>query len=154
MASEKAPFDINDMGLNIVHREGNAEKDQTRHVKSAPQSIYGNTSEKQQRGSSGNNKEGGNSVNAIRRLKSTKSTGGAPTQKSSSGSSSNLNTGFNTTTEGEVDSRRNAVDFDELVANFQSGATLQRLKKELEQSQASMANSQNYLRNLSKEYFR
>jgi hypothetical protein len=149
-------------GYSAAHRDGNEDKyhvqqssQPPRHTKSAPEVIYGNNSAKQRSGS-GSNKEGGNSVNAIRRLKSNKQTGvgaGNTTQKTSS-SSSNLNTGFNTTTEGESDSRRNVVDFDELVANFQTGATLQRLRKELEASQASMASSQSYLRNLSKDYFR
>lgn len=141
-----------DVNEDRHHTQQASSQPSARHAKSAPDSVYG-SSAKQQRSGSGSNKEGGNSVNAIRRLKSNKQTGGtSSTQKSSS--SSNLNTGFNTATEGEGDSRRNAVDFDELVANFQTGATLQRLRKELEASQASMASSQSYLRNLSKDYFR
>lgn len=150
-------------GYAPVHRDDNVEnlhsqQQQTRHVKSAPESIYGTSSSGQQQRSN-SVKEGGNSVSAIRRLKSNKQTsgggaGGTQKSSSSSSSSSNLNTGFNTATDGEGDSRRHALDFDELVANFQSGATLQRLRRELEQSQASMASSQSYLRNLSKDYFR
>lgn len=54
---------------------------------------------------------------------------------------------------GEKDTRRNVVNYDELIANFQNGTTLQALQKELEMSKKSMARSEQFLRDLSKEYF-
>jgi len=48
-------------------------------------------------------------------------------------------------------SLRNAVDFDALVANFEQGLTLQRLKEELEESKASMARSNKAMQQISKE---
>lgn len=100
-------------------------------------------------------------VNVLRKLKSDRQKGylgsgaaAAGGKSSNGGSSSNAKPADFNVASGEgdfVDSRRNMVDFDELVANFESGATLQKLRKELEESKRSMANSQNYLRNMTKD---
>lgn len=50
--------------------------------------------------------------------------------------------------ENEVDPKRHPVDFDNLVANFQSGASLDRLRKELADSQHSLAQSEEVVRKL------
>lgn len=82
---------------------------------------------------------------------STSITGSGKLQASDGGGGGGV---FNTAMVGEQDLRKNPVDFDELVANFTTGATLQRLRKELEQSKASMADSQKHLRNLSQDFFK
>lgn len=61
--------------------------------------------------------------------------------------------GFNISGDADVDSgKRNPINFDELISNFQGGITLQKLRKELEQSKQSMKNSENFMKQLSKEY--
>jgi hypothetical protein len=62
------------------------------------------------------------------------------------------NTGFGVATIHESDSRRNALDFDSLVANFEQGVNLQKLQDELKQSKASIAKSENFMRELAREY--
>ena len=59
---------------------------------------------------------------------------------------------FNVSNDNESDNRRNPINFDELISNFQGGLTLQKLRKELEQSKQSMKNSENFMKQLSKEY--
>jgi hypothetical protein len=49
--------------------------------------------------------------------------------------------------------RRNPINFEELVSNFEGGVTLQKLRKELEESKQSMKQSENFMRQLSQEYF-
>ena len=60
--------------------------------------------------------------------------------------------GFHVAVEAEADSRKNAVDFDELIANFQDGITLNRLRRDLEESKRSMKKSEDFLRQLSKDF--
>lgn len=61
--------------------------------------------------------------------------------------------GFNIGNEADAGSnRRNPINFDELISNFQGGITLQKLRQELEQSKQSMKNSENFMKQLSKEY--
>lgn len=50
--------------------------------------------------------------------------------------------------EAEVDLKRNPVDFDTLLANFQSGSTLDKLRKELAESQQNLAQSEEVVRKL------
>lgn len=50
--------------------------------------------------------------------------------------------------EEETDMRRNPINYDELLANFQSGSNLERLRKELKDSQQSMQTSSRAIRNL------
>jgi hypothetical protein len=52
----------------------------------------------------------------------------------------------------EADPRKNAVDFDDLVANFQDGITLHKLRRDLEESKRSMKRSEDFLRQLSKDF--
>jgi hypothetical protein len=52
----------------------------------------------------------------------------------------------------DANGRRNPVNFDELISNFEGGVTLQRLRKELEASKQSMKNSENFMKQLSREY--
>mgnify|MGYP003353875718 CR=1 FL=1 len=52
----------------------------------------------------------------------------------------------------ETDSRRNPLNFDELVANFQNGTTLEKLRKELADSRSSLAQSETVIRELSGQY--
>lgn len=48
--------------------------------------------------------------------------------------------------------QKGGLDVDAMVRNFQNGTTLSRLKAELEASQQSIADSENFMRSLSKEY--
>lgn len=59
---------------------------------------------------------------------------------------------FNVSNDLDSDNRRNPINFDELISNFQGGVTLQKLRKELEQSKQSMKNSENFMKQLSMEY--
>lgn len=60
---------------------------------------------------------------------------------------------FHVNTEAGADaSRRNPINYDELISNFENGVTLQRLRKELEDSKHSMKQSENMMRQLSMEY--
>lgn len=52
----------------------------------------------------------------------------------------------------EEDLRRNALDFDALVANFEQGLTLTKLQKELQQSQSAMAASEQFMRKLAQDF--
>ncbi|KAJ1427001.1 hypothetical protein B484DRAFT_450452 [Ochromonadaceae sp. CCMP2298] len=56
------------------------------------------------------------------------------------------------TTDASDSSKRSAATFDDLVANFRDGVMLQKLRQELEQSKTSMAKSETFMRELSKEY--
>jgi hypothetical protein len=49
--------------------------------------------------------------------------------------------------------RRNPVNYDELIANFEGGLMLQKLRKELEDSKQSMKQSENVMRKLSMDFF-
>jgi hypothetical protein len=51
------------------------------------------------------------------------------------------------------DLKRNTVNYDELIFNFQSGSTLDKLRKELAQSKQSLAQSENVIRELSGQYY-
>lgn len=80
-------------------------------------------------------------VNIVRSLKSKKKqqqSGGRPVHSET----------FSVKKEEEQDLKRNPLNFEELVANFQSGATLDRLRKELEDSQNSLKQSKSAIRNL------
>lgn len=66
---------------------------------------------------------------------------------------STTNTGFSTdTTLDNNNNKRNAVNFDELISNFQDGIMLSKLRQELEDSKQSMKKSENFMRQLSQEY--
>lgn len=51
----------------------------------------------------------------------------------------------------DVDSKKNPVDFDGLLRNFETGATLLALRAELEQSKQSLASSEDFIRSISRE---
>jgi len=111
-----------------------------------------NTSLKKQKKSSGN-------INAIRQLKSNRdkqktATTGATNAAGGIASGVNMNTNnFVTANDSmNVDYKRNVVNFDELVANFQQGTTLERLKAELAASQQSLQQSESSIRELSGHY--
>lgn len=95
---------------------------------------------------SGNNSQGkkksNGGINAVRNLK-----------KQSSGGGSAKRSDFNVGGESqETDLRRNALNFDELVANFQNGTTLEKLRRELADSRSSLAQSESVIRELSGQY--
>lgn len=100
--------------------------------------------------SAGSSRTGGPKGGAVKKLRAkipSESALGYGNDGSSEGA------GFNITSEAELDSgKRNPINFDELISNFQGGITLQKLRKELEQSKQSMKNSENFMKQLSKEY--
>lgn len=51
-----------------------------------------------------------------------------------------------------IEDKKNAINFNELIINFQDGITLQKLKKDLEESQKSMKKSEDFMKQLSKEF--
>ena len=129
--------------------------------KSAPpniETVFGHPTMKSQSNKTAS--EGGSGVGAIRKLRSNKQSSSNNKERSHSiGSHSNhnhsntaANNDFDVSLEAEVDLKKNAVNFDELVSNFQNGTTLKKLQRELEQSKQSMQKSEAFLRNLSMEY--
>jgi hypothetical protein len=92
--------------------------------------------------SSGNNAQGkkksNGGINAVRNLK-----------KQGSNKRGDFNIGGDSL---ESDSRRNPLNFDELVANFQNGTTLEKLRRELADSRNSLAQSESVIRDLSGQY--
>ena len=63
-----------------------------------------------------------------------------------------LSTSFSVQSIPEEDIRRNVLDFDSLISNFQSGANISKLKQELMQSQQSKSNSEQYMRQIAAEF--
>ena len=114
--------------------------------------------------------EGGSGVSAIRKLRNkqaSKQKGHSNTHNNSSSSNNNNNSSsnsshanntntmqsdFDVSADTEVDLKKNAINFDDLVSNFQNGTTLKKLQRELQQSKQSMQRSQQFLKNLSLEY--
>lgn len=84
-------------------------------------------------------------VNIVRSLKSKKK---QQQQQHHSGGRPVHSENFSVKKEEEQDLKRNPLNFEELVANFQSGTTLERLRKELEDSQNSLKQSKSAIRNL------
>jgi hypothetical protein len=109
--------------------------------------------------------EGGSGVSAIRKLRN-KQTSKPKGQSNTHNNSNNNNTSnsshainantmqsdFDVSADTEVDLKKNAINFDDLVSNFQNGTTLRKLQRELEQSKQSMQRSEQFLKNLSLEY--
>lgn len=54
----------------------------------------------------------------------------------------------------EVDTKKNPIDFESLVRNFENQTTLNQLRAELEQSRQSLANSEDYIKELSRDITR
>lgn len=75
-----------------------------------------------------------------------------PSEAAMYGANNESEASFNVSNDLDSDNRRNPINFDELISNFQGGVTLQKLRKELEQSKQSMKNSENFMKQLSKEY--
>ena len=58
---------------------------------------------------------------------------------------------FTVPTKKEVDMKKNPIDFEGLVKNFENQTTLNQLRAELEQSRQSLANSEEYIKELSRD---
>merc|ERR1719453_2592775 len=103
----------------------------------------------------GISKGGGNVVKKLRE-KTTKPSTNSTTKengKSTKGNNNINNNNFKISVDvAETGDKRNATDFDLLLENFQNGTTLKKLQAELAQSKQSIAKSENFMRNLSKEY--
>lgn len=90
--------------------------------------------------------------------KSKKGSGGvvkklrSQTQSDPSSASKGGSSGFVVATMSEDDGQKAPLDFDSLVANFQQGVTLQKLQAELQASQQSMKRSEDFMKQLAKEY--
>eukprot|EP01038_Epipyxis_sp_PR26KG_P005725 gene5725-7908_t len=104
-----------------------------------------------------NNSEGGGLVKKLRSktkqntIKKSRS-GSAASILQNSSTNNNIIKEFNVVNEKEIDLKKNALNFDDLVNNFQNGVTLQKLKAELAQSKQSMAKSEQFMRELSRNY--
>lgn len=61
-------------------------------------------------------------------------------------------TDFNVDTTEKHDYKRAALDFDSLVENFQQGITLSKLQEELNESKKSMARSEEFMKQLAKDF--
>jgi hypothetical protein len=83
-------------------------------------------------------------INAVRNLKKQQ---GPPPQ-----CQSQKRGDFSVVENSEADMRRNPLNFDDLVSNFQNGTTLERLKRELAESQRSLSQSETVIRDLSGQY--
>jgi uncharacterized spore protein YtfJ len=84
-------------------------------------------------------------VNIVRSLKSKKKQGGGG---GSGGGRPVHADDFFVKKEDEVDLKRNPLNFEELVANFQQGITLERLRQELAESNKSLKQSNSAIRNI------
>ena len=114
--------------------------------------------------------EGGSGVSAIRKLRnkqasklkghsnttynnnSNNSNSNNNSSHANNSNNSNMQSDFDVSADTEVDLKKNAINFDDLVSNFQNGTTLKKLQKELQQSKQSMQRSEQFLKNLSLEY--
>lgn len=134
--------------------------------------AYGNTQPNRGAGVSGNTGSGRSMVKKLRSKTQQQQPQNSNRRRSSGGQRSGTGTGVGGTSGGiyrssvdetghsfsvsEVPERnlqKNALNFDQLVANFQDGTTMRTLQKELAQSQQSMAKSEQFLKQLSREYF-
>mmetsp|Transcript_3194 Transcript_3194/g.3462 ORF Transcript_3194/g.3462 Transcript_3194/m.3462 type:complete len:426 (-) Transcript_3194:719-1996(-) len=95
-------------------------------------------------------KSSSNKVGVIRNLKQNKESSSSRLQIHDNDFQVNTNI---QETEGP-DLKRNALNYDDLVYNFQHGVTLEKLKKELQQSRNSLAQSESMIRELSNHYKR
>jgi hypothetical protein len=105
-------------------------------------------------GGSKKKKSSSNRVGMVRNLKQKNSSFSSSSSTKPSFSQDNafsVNTNIHDT-EGP-DLKRNTVNYDELIYNFQSGSTLDKLRKELAQSKQSLAQSENVIRELSGQYY-
>lgn len=93
--------------------------------------------------SGGSSKRNQNPVNMVRSLKS-------KSNKASKGSNSSTkqtnDREFSIKQDAEQDSKRNPVNFDELITNFQNGLNIDKLRKELDQSRKALAQSEDFIR--------
>lgn len=105
-------------------------------------------------GHTGSNHKSGAAVGVVKKLRSRSqaSTITATAAAFDADNHSSRSEAFRVAVEVEVDPRRNAVDFDDLVANFQDGITLHQLRRDLEESKRSMKRSEDFLRQLSKDF--
>lgn len=150
-----------------------SQKDNVNHTsnskqsKSAPtsqqikqaQSVYSNTAN--HHGSHHSSSTGG-LVKKLRAKTQSSGYGDSSNRKTSNGQKSNkqivkqaqpINNGdFDLSKDAEQSTKKNALDFDGLVNNFTTGATLEKLRRELAQSQKSMKKSEDYFMQLSEEF--
>jgi hypothetical protein len=103
-------------------------------------------------GGGGGKKKGTNHrVGMIRNLKQQQQAEGAAKNIHSSAFSVVTNVQEN---ESAHDSRRNPLNYEDLVYNFQHGVNLEKLRKELADSRQSLAQSEHVIRELSSQYLR
>jgi hypothetical protein len=138
------------------HNSNNSNNQQgklKKHPYSAPAEINSDRDYLYQGNNSKSKSEKSGHVNILKKLKSNKNS-----QSSSSHSQlsrhhqESSNTTEFTLGKEELETKRNPINFDELVSNFQQGTTLERLRKELEESQRSLATSSQAIKHLSKQF--
>jgi hypothetical protein len=105
---------------------------QPRSAPAAPNVYYDTTAPKKK----GNKKNSNNSI--VKKLRSQTATANMNTFEISSAIDNN-------------DDRRNALDFDALVSNFEQGLTIKKLKADLQDSKQAMANSLAFMKQIKTE---
>jgi len=91
------------------------------------------------------------SISIVKRLRDQTKQYGNP-KSNKSGEDSTLSNSFSVQSIPEEDTRRNVLDFDSLITNFQTGANISKLKQELMQSQQSKSNSEQFMRQIAAEF--
>ncbi len=91
------------------------------------------------------------SISIVKRLRDQTKQYGNP-KSNKSGEDSTLSNSFSVQSIPEEDIRRNVLDFDSLITNFQTGANISKLKQELMQSQQSKSNSEQFMRQIAAEF--
>lgn len=110
--------------------------DQSNHPRSAPYDLDADTGGSQnQKGGNGGRQKSKKKGGVVKKLRT-------QTQ----------NAGFSVPVMAEEDHQKAAMDFDSLVANFQQGITLQKLQSELAASQQSMKQSEDFMKQLTREF--
>jgi hypothetical protein len=134
-----------------------SDKGPSRVMMSQEEGIYGGTGSGSNRplnqsaaaAAAAPKKSKGNMAKKLRTRTQSSDTGGKAAAMAAAYSSSTG--GFDTSVQQEVTMGRNAVDFDALVANFEQGLTLQKLRAELNESKENMEKSKQAMRQISKQ---
>lgn len=93
-------------------------------------------------------KKGSSNVSTIRNLKSSKSSSSITSSSSNPSSQAD----FVVSQEAEKSLYKQAINYDQLIKNFEEGQTLGKLRKELEESQKALAYSQGAIRSISQQF--
>ena len=145
MTHQDLPQGSSSKTRNLQPRSAPADLPQSKHkhIEEAYSSTI-TTGKSQKKKSSSSSSTASHKVNVVRQLKQSK--------QLQHDNEFSIGIGISDT-EGP-DLKRNAVNYDELVYNFQHGVNLEKLRKELQQSKQSLAQSEGIIRELSTQYLR